>query len=371
MTTAKITTLNPDNISDRWWNGNARLTEFSGLLLGAHLAHAGLIALWAGGRVLFEVDIFEPTLPISEQGLLLIPHLATLGFDLEADGFVNTYPYFVIGVLHLVGAAVLGAAGLYHVFSGSPVLEDAGDRAAKFHYEWTDHRQLGFILGHHLIFLGIAAWLFVLKATTWGGIYDPTVGSVHTISNPTLSPATIFGYLFGRNHGAWTLQGLASVSTLQDVVGGHIWIGTLEILGGIWHIRKPPAPWSRWLLKINAHAVLSYSLAGVAWMAFLSCFFIYNPLVFPPEFYGTSQAGLSNAQFFLGLTTLGGHVWHASLARSQYRSKSNQAKTVSVPNPEPQAKSVTTETARADGTTTDEVRQTPEAPEENQTPEAS
>jgi len=31
-----------------WWTGNFRLTNLSGKLLGAHVAHAGLIVLWAG-----------------------------------------------------------------------------------------------------------------------------------------------------------------------------------------------------------------------------------------------------------------------------------------------------------------------------------
>jgi len=40
-----------------WWSGNARLINVSGKLLGAHVAHAGVMVFWAGAMCLFEVHI--------------------------------------------------------------------------------------------------------------------------------------------------------------------------------------------------------------------------------------------------------------------------------------------------------------------------
>ncbi|MEM8604241.1 MAG: chlorophyll a/b binding light-harvesting protein, partial [Cyanobacteria bacterium P01_H01_bin.121] len=92
-----MTTAMPGMATIPFRAGNARLTDLSGMLLGAHVAHAGLIVAWAGGFTLFEVSHFDPSLPMFDQGLILLPNLARLGIGISPDGGINTYPYFVIG----------------------------------------------------------------------------------------------------------------------------------------------------------------------------------------------------------------------------------------------------------------------------------
>ena len=313
------TSINRSERDWSWLSGNARLINLSGQLLGAHIAHAGLIMFWAGSITLLEVSRFNPDLPLYQQQALLIPNLARLGWGVGAEGtIVNTHPYFVIGILHLIASAVLGAGGLFHVFRGVSVLKDGSERTAKFHYEWDDSKQLGLILGHHLIFIGAAALLFVGKAMFWGGIYDSSVEEVRLVSEPTIDPFTIFGYIFGFSHGHWNPLGMAAVETLEDVIGGHIWIGVICIAGGVWHIVNQPFSWTKKLLIYNGHAILSYSLAGVALMAFTSGYFVaFNDLAFPPEFYGSDRSLFTGVQLALCGTFLGGHIWHALKSKGQ------------------------------------------------------
>ncbi|KAK8970006.1 Photosystem II CP43 chlorophyll apoprotein [Platanthera guangdongensis] len=61
-----------------------------------------------------------------EQGLILLPHLGTLGWRVGPGGeVIDTFSYFVSVVLHLTSSAVLGFSGIYLVLSGPETLEES------------------------------------------------------------------------------------------------------------------------------------------------------------------------------------------------------------------------------------------------------
>ena len=108
-----------------WWAGNARLINLSGKLLGAHIAHSGVIVFWAGAINLFEVSHFAVEKPIYEQGLILLPHLATLGYGVGPSGEIfDATAYFISGILHLTSSAVFRLGGVYHSLIGPETLEN-------------------------------------------------------------------------------------------------------------------------------------------------------------------------------------------------------------------------------------------------------
>lgn len=313
-----------------WWRGNARLEDLSGRLLGAHVAQAALIVFWAGAMTLFELSNYNPDLPMYEQGLILLPHLATLGLGVGDGGqIINTYPYFVIGSIHLISSAVLGAGGIYHSLIAPARLEESDTFSGFFGYDWKDTNKMTSIVGIHLVLLGVGAFLLVFKAMFWGGIFDPwagEIGQVRVVTDPTVNSAKIFGYLFG----AFGKQGMAAVDNLEDIVGGHLWIGSICILGGFWHIATKPFGWARRVLVYSGEAYLSYSLGAISYMGFLAAYFCHvNGTAYPEVFYGAvgvlrDDAGIVSARGWLvtfhiafAILFLLGHIWHASRARNK------------------------------------------------------
>ncbi|EDX85359.1 chlorophyll a/b binding light-harvesting protein, putative [Synechococcus sp. PCC 7335] len=309
-----------------WWAGNARFIDLSNTFIVAHTAQAALIMLWAGAFTLFELAVYSPAAPLYTQGLILLPHLATEGWGLGAGGeIVNTGVWSSIGAIHIVAAIVLAGGAYFHYTQLPASLAIAPKNAAKFHFEWQDASKLGFILGHHLIFLGLGALLLVVKAQYFGGLYDAYSDSVRVVTNPTLDPATIWDY---RTH-------LFDVRSLEDLVGGHIYVSILLIAGGAWHILVPPFGWVKRFFFFSGDGILSYSLFGIAIAGFAASYYCgFDSLSYPEKFYGptlelhssllpryvgaqptlsdgyTSRVWLANAHFYLAFFFLQGGLWH-------------------------------------------------------------
>jgi photosystem II CP43 chlorophyll apoprotein len=119
----------------------------------------------------------------------------------------------------------------------------------------------------------------------FGGVYDTHIQLVVVTFAllQTINPGVIFGYLLKSPFGGdgW----ICSVDNMEDIIGGHIWIGTLEILGGVWHILTKPWAWARRAFVWSGEAYLSYSLAAII-NGFIACCISWFNNTCPSEFYG-------------------------------------------------------------------------------------
>ena len=171
------------------------------------------------------------------------------------------------------------------------------------------------------------------------GIYDPAVGAIRQV-NYNLDLTMIWNRQFD----------FIEIDSLEDVMGGHAFLAFAEITGGLFHVIAGSTPWESKRLGewskfkgaelLSAEAVLSWSLAGIGWMAIVAAFWCAtNTTVYPEAWYGeplqlkfavspfwvdtgdlsdakafwghSTRCALSNVHYYLGFFFLQGHFWHA------------------------------------------------------------
>ena len=215
---------NPD-VTYGWWAGNAGVTNKSGKFIAAHIAHTGLIAFAAGGSTLWELARYNPEIPMGHQSSIFLAHLASIGIGFDEAGAWTGAGVASIAIVHLVLSMVYGAGGLLHsvLFVGD-MQDSEVPQARKFKLEWDNPDNQTFILGHHLLFFGVACIWFVEWARIHG-IYDPAIGAVRQVEY-NLNLTSIWNHQFD----------FLAIDSLEDVLGGHAFLAFLEITGGAFHI---------------------------------------------------------------------------------------------------------------------------------------
>ena len=329
---------NPD-VTYGWWVGNAVVTNKSSRFIGSHIGHTGLIAFTAGANTLWELARYDPSVPMGHQGMMSINHLATIGIGFDEAGVWTGAGVAFIGIFHLICSMVYGGAALLHslVFSEDTQNSSglfADDRpehrqAKRFKLEWDNPDNQTFILGHHLVFMGVACIWFVEWARIHG-IYDPAIGAVRQV-NYNLDLTQIWNHQFD----------FIAIDSLEDVMGGHAFLAFFEIGGGAFHIAtKQIGEYTEFKGSkvLSAEAILSWSLAGIGWMAIIAAFWCAtNTTVYPVEFFGdpvelkfvlapgwydaapidgaplghSSRAWLCNFHYIIGFFNIQGHLFHA------------------------------------------------------------
>jgi len=258
---------------------------------------------WSGSMTLFELSHFATEKPFYQQGFILLPHLATLGFGVGPGDlvFFSLYSYFLSGVLHLISSLFLAGGGIYHAIFGPERLEET-TYGSLFSYQFQDRFRITAILGAHLGTCGLAALLLFAKGVYLGGLYDTLAsggGSVRLIkdSSVSLNAYVLFRYLarapFGSN------GSIISVDNMEDLLAGHYWVGTLSLIGGVFHILTKPELFIKRGFTSSGEAYLSYSLSAVALCGLIAAIYSwYNLTAYPSEFYGPTAAEASQAQSF-------------------------------------------------------------------------
>ena len=308
---------NPD-VTYGWWAGNAGVTNKSGKFIAAHIAHTGLIAFAAGGSTLWELARYNPEIPMGHQSSIFLAHLASIGIGFDEAGAWTGAGVASIAIVHLVLSMVYGAGGLLHsvLFVGD-MQDSEVPQARKFKLEWDNPDNQTFILGHHLLFFGVACIWFVEWARIHG-IYDPAIGAVRQVEY-NLNLTSIWNHQFD----------FLAIDSLEDVLGGHAFLAFLEITGGAFHIAtKQVGEYTKFKGAglLSAEAILSFSCAGLGWMAVVAAFWCaQNTTVYPEAWYGEAlilKFGI--APYWIDSVDLSGgpaffgHTTRAALANVHY-----------------------------------------------------
>ncbi|KAI5444295.1 hypothetical protein KIW84_012794 [Lathyrus oleraceus] len=324
--TLALTGRDQETTGFAWWAGNTRLINLSSKLLGAHVAHVGLMVFWAGAMNLFEVAHFVPEKPMYEQGLILLPHLATLGWG-----------YWALAVL---GPETLEESFPFFGYYGQFGRYNWGTCMVGFHlYTWWNLAYLNqtlcmgsactsmvwrslliYSLGALAVF-GFIACCFVWfnNAAYPSEFYGPT--------GPEASQAQAFTFLvrdqcLGANVGSAqgpTVLGkyLMRSPTGEVIFGGETmrfwdlrapWLEPLRGLNGLdlSRLKKDIQPWQEHRsAKYMTHVPLG-SLNFVAGVA----------TEINAVNYVSLRSWLATSHFVLGFFLFVGHLWHAGRARA-------------------------------------------------------
>jgi len=261
--------------------------------------------------------------------------LSDFNGDLWPDLFISN-DFFEKDYLYLNNNG--GGALLHAVYFEADVEESDVPRARKFKLEWENPDNQTFILGLHLFFFGVACIWFVEWARIHG-IYDPAIGAVRLV-NYNLDLTMIWNRQFD----------FIEIDSLEDVMGGHAFLAFAELTGATIHMVAGSTQWENKRLGewskfkgaelLSAEAVLSWSLAGIGWMAIVAAFWAAtNTTVYPTEWFGeplklqfsvapywvdtgdlsdsaaffghSTRAALVNVHYYFGFFFLQGHFWHA------------------------------------------------------------
>jgi chlorophyll a/b binding light-harvesting protein PcbD len=262
---------------------------------------------------------------MGHQSSIFLAHLASIGIGFDDAGVWTGVGVASIAIVHLVLSMVYGGGGLLHsvLFTGD-TQDSKVAQARKFKLEWDNPDNQTFILGHHLFFFGVANIWFVEWARIHG-IYDPAVEAIRQV-NYNLDLTMIWQRQFD----------FLSIDSLEDVMGGHAFLAFAQLTGGAFHCVAGSTPWEQKRLGewskfkgaelLSAEAVLSWSLAGIGWMAIVAAFWCAtNTTVYPEAWYGEPlQLKFAVSPYWIDTgdlsdgTAFWGHTTRAALSNVHY-----------------------------------------------------